>query len=244
MMSGKLSTYWRIIVVKTSATLLVSLCCAGLAFGQQQAAAPVKMECRDLSTSGNVVFSNETLVNGMACHVVDAKPRAQVNIAPPTNSATQNLTEGQPAAESLPSVTAAPVTTAPVTAPPATTAPVLANAHIIPGATVYIEAMDGFDNYLAAALRKKSVPLVPVANKEQATYILSGTSEEKKPGWAKIAFTGQIHSDNEASVRMIDRASGIVVFAYAVDKKNTLHGQQTTAEACAKHLKEQIEKGK
>jgi hypothetical protein len=59
----------------------------------------------------------------------------------------------------------------------------------------------------------------PVATKEQATYILSGTSEEKKPGWAKIAFTGQIHSDNEASVRMIDRASGVIVFAYAVDKK-------------------------
>jgi hypothetical protein len=30
--------------------------------------------------------------------------------------------------------------------------------------------------------------------------------------------------------------------AYAVNKKNMMHAHQTTAEACAKHLKEQIEK--
>jgi TolB-like protein len=86
------------------------------------------------------------------------------------------------------------------------------------------------------------VPLVPVASEEQARYILRGTAEEKKPGWAKMVMTRQLHSDNAASVQMIDRKSGAIVFAYSVDKKNTLHGQQTTAEACAKHLKEQIEK--
>ena len=55
-----------------------------------------------------------------------------------------------------------------------------------------------------------------------------------------MAFTGNIHSDNAASVTMSDQKTGAVVFAYAVDKKNTLHGQQTTAEACAKHLEETI----
>jgi hypothetical protein len=75
----------------------------------------------------------------------------------------------------------------------------------------------------------------------QATYVLRGTSEEKKPGAAKIIFMGQLHSDNAASVQMADRATGAIVFACAVNK-NTLHGQQTTAEACAKHLKDQIEK--
>jgi hypothetical protein len=85
------------------------------------------------------------------------------------------------------------------------------------------------------------VPLVPVASEGQATYVLRGTSEEKKPGTAKIIFMGQLHSDNAASVQMADRATGAIVFACAVNK-NTLHGQQTTAEACAKHLKDQIEK--
>jgi hypothetical protein len=50
------------------------------------------------------------------------------------------------------------------------------------------------------------------------------------------------HSDDSASVEMFDRQTGAIVFAHAVNKKNTMHGHQTTAEACAKHLKEQIEK--
>ena len=33
-----------------------------------------------------------------------------------------------------------------------------------------------------------------------------------------------------------------VVFAYAVNKKNSLHGRQTAAEACAKHLKDIVSK--
>ena len=187
---------------------------------QQQTAPPVKMECRDLSATGSVVLPNESLVNGMACHVVT-------------------------------SAKAAPMTPAPAQAPVSTQAytPVSANAsaapittRIISGSTVFIAPMEGFENYLAAAFQKKGVPLVPVASEEQATYVLKGTSEEKKPGAAKIIFMGQLHSDNAASVQMSDRTTGAIVFAYAVNKKNTLHGQQTTAEACAKHLKDQIEK--
>ena len=116
------------------------------------------------------------------------------------------------------------------------------STRIAAGSTVFIEPMQGYENYLAAALRKKNVPLLPVASEEQATYVLKGTAEEKKPGVAKMIFMKQIHSDNAASVQLIDRRTGIIVFAYAVDKKNTLHGQQTTAEACAKHLKDAIEK--
>jgi hypothetical protein len=38
--------------------------------------------------------------------------------------------------------------------------------------------MEGFMNRLLAAFQKKSVFLVPVANKEQATYMLKDKSEE------------------------------------------------------------------
>lgn len=184
---------------------------------QQPQAASVKMECRDLSTSGNVLNPNETLVNGMACHVVQAVP----SVTP----ARATLTPASAEAPVSASVPAAPIST-----------------RIISGATVYISPMDGFENYLAAALQKKGVPLVPVGTEEQATYVLKGTSEEKKPGAAKIIFMGQIHADDAASVQMMDRRTGAIVFAYSVNKKNTLHGQQTTAEACAKHLKDKIEK--
>jgi hypothetical protein len=112
----------------------------------------------------------------------------------------------------------------------------MAASNIPPGAKVYIEKMDGFENYLAAAFSKKKVELVITADKAQADYVISGTSEDKKAGWAKIIFMGNIHSDAAASISMTDTKTSEVVFAYAVDKKSTMHGQQTTAEACAKHL--------
>jgi hypothetical protein len=122
------------------------------------------------------------------------------------------------------------------TAPtPATVEP--ASTKIAPGSKVYITPMDGFENYLLAALGKKKVALFPVADKERADYIIAGTSLDKKAGWAKIVFMGNLHSDNAASITMTDVKTGAIVYAYAVDKKSTMHGQQTTAEACAKHLK-------
>ena len=108
--------------------------------------------------------------------------------------------------------------------------------------SVFISPMNGFESYLAAAFAKKQVPLTIVTDPARAAYIITGTADEKKAGVAKMLVFGQIHSDNAASIQMVDQKTSAVVFAYAVNKKNTLHGQQTTAEACAKHLKEQLEK--
>jgi TolB-like protein len=209
--------------LKTTIGVLVFVCSAGAALAQQQADAPVRMECRDLP-SGSALAANESLMNGMACHVVGAKQDVAA----------------KPAASFAPKS----ASNTPAELPPSEnfSAPVPVDTHIQAGATVFIVPMEGFENYLAAALQKKSVPLVPVASEQQARYVLKGTSEEKKPGWAKMVMMKQIHSDDAASVQLIDRKSGAIVFAYSVNKKNTLHGQQTTAEACAKHLKEQIEK--
>jgi len=51
--------------------------------------------------------------------------------------------------------------------------------------------MDGFENYLAAALGKKKVQLVPVADQSLADYVISGTSVDKKAGWAKNSGYGK-----------------------------------------------------
>jgi hypothetical protein len=53
---------------------------------------------------------------------------------------------------------------------------------------------------------------------------------------------GSWHSDEQASISVASIESGAVVFAYSANKKNSAHGRQTTAEACAKHLKDEIEK--
>lgn len=116
-----------------------------------------------------------------------------------------------------------------------------ASPSIERGSKVFIEPMDGFETYLAAALEKKKVPLVMVSDKDKADYIITGNAEHKPAGWAKVIFMGNIHSDEQASVSMVSTKTTEVVFAYAVNKKNTLHGMQTSAEACAKHLKERIE---
>jgi len=115
--------------------------------------------------------------------------------------------------------------------------------RVVPaGSKVFVEATDGFDTYLGAALHKKHVPLVIVADKEKAEYALEGVSDHVKAGSAKTVFLGQIHSDEQAGIRLVNRKTGEVVFAYAVNKKNSLHGRQTAAEACAKHLKDIVGK--
>lgn len=190
----------------------------GLTAGAQNSAT-VQMQCRKLAEGGNNYLGpNETIINGMACHTVAQEAPAVAPVETPKPR--------EQAPSILPSAT---VPSGPV------------STKITSGARVYVEPMDGFGTYLVAAIQKKKVQLIPVANVEQADYVISGTSEEKKAGWAKIVFAGNIHSDDSASVSMADRRTGAIMFAYAVNKKSTLHGNQTTAEACAKHLEAHIQ---
>ena len=212
--------------------LTLGLLAAATTVSAQQTAT-VQMQCHDLSTNGNFVGPDEIVINGMACRPVKQGP-AQNHTATPNA-----LTSAAPAD--------APVSPAPTAAPLAAlaAAPLLPataeNLKVTPGAKVYIAPMDGFENYLVAAFGKKKVELVPVFDQSRADYVITGTSVDKKAGWAKIAFMGNIHSDNAASISMTDVRTGAIVYAYAVDKKSTMHGQQTTAEACAKHLKSHME---
>jgi len=113
------------------------------------------------------------------------------------------------------------------------------------GAKVFVNPMpDGFDTYLKTAFEKKKVPLVVVSSRDEADYEIKGVSDTQKAGAAKKIMLGSWHSDEQASISVSSIRSGEVVYAYSANKKNSAHGKQTTAEACAKHLKETIEKGK
>lgn len=117
-----------------------------------------------------------------------------------------------------------------------------ASVQTIPaGSKLYVAPGGGFDTFLAAALNKKQVPVTIVADKDKADYIVEATSESQKAGWAKVIFTGQTGSAEEASIRIINVKTSEVVFAYAVNKRNSVHGKQSSAEACAKHLKEVVQ---
>jgi hypothetical protein len=105
-----------------------------------------------------------------------------------------------------------------------------AEAQRIPsGARVFIEKMDGFEDYLAAAFQTKQVPVVMVTDKGKADYVVSGSA------------TGDLRDPHHqrATIKLVDK-DGVVVFAYAFDDDYAIHGKQSAAEACAKNLKKAI----
>ncbi len=147
------------------------------------------------------------------------------------------------------------------------------------GSTVYIEPMGGYETDLAAAFTKKHVPLIVVADKDKADYIIRSTVSHAQPVQpAVVVNTSNVNNttvnsanvntgntdtweqskeraaaraaaraalgSTSANISVIDVHSSQVVFAYSVGKAGTTHQEQSAAEACAKHLKEFIEKKK
>jgi len=119
-----------------------------------------------------------------------------------------------------------------------------AKGRIPRGARFFIDPIEGgYDIYLTAAMQQKQVPIVIVTDKAKADFELSGVTESDKAGWAKILFWGNTNSAEQASIKVVDLKTGTVVFGYNVNKSSSFRGKQSSAEACAKHLKEKIEKG-
>lgn len=111
------------------------------------------------------------------------------------------------------------------------------------GAKVFIAPIsDGYESYLKDALAAKKVPVEVVASRESADYEITGNAESQKAGAAKKIIMGNWHSREEASITLSNLKSGEVVWAYSVHEEGSTHGKRSSAEACAKHLKEAIEK--
>src|ERR1700730_1934560 len=54
------------------------------------------------------------------------------------------------------------------------------------GSKVFIEPMNGFENYLAAAIQKKKGPVTVVADRNVADFVITGSAQHEKAGWAKV----------------------------------------------------------
>jgi hypothetical protein len=106
-------------------------------------------------------------------------------------------------------------------------------------AKVYIAPMSGFETPLKKAIADKKVPIEIVEQREQAEYEITGTSDSKKASTAKKVILGSWHSDEDASIKVANLKTGEIVFAYSAHKQDSAHGQRSTAEACAKHLKDE-----
>ena len=114
-----------------------------------------------------------------------------------------------------------------------------AQTKIPTGSKVFVASMGGFETPLKKALADKKVPLEIVEQRELAEYEITGTSESKKASTAKKVILGSWHSDEEASIKVASVKSGEIVYAYSAHKQDSAHGQRSTAEACAKHLKDE-----
>ena len=121
-----------------------------------------------------------------------------------------------------------------------------ATSKIIPaGSKVFINPIeDGFHDYLKAALQAKKVPLVVVEDKDSADFAINGHSETEKASTAKKVIMLNWHSNEQASIQVVNLKTSEIVFAYSANKQSSAHGKKSTAEACAKHLKEKIESKK
>ena len=116
-----------------------------------------------------------------------------------------------------------------------------ADTRIPRNSKVYIAPMDGFETYLAAAFRKKEVPLVMVTEPEYADFVISGTHEKKNAGWAKTIFMGDARSTASASMQVVNMKTKVVVFADSSHRGSANRGERSTAEKLAKYLKQKIE---
>jgi hypothetical protein len=99
----------------------------------------------------------------------------------------------------------------------------------------------GFETYLAAALRKKNVPLLIVADASQADFIIEGTADKKAAGLAKKILLGDFRKSTSASMTVTNLRTGVVAYADSSDKSSANRGLRSSAEKLAKYLKKKIE---
>jgi len=157
-----------------------------------------------------------------------------------------------------------PEPNSPGTAEPPEEGTASGTAPIPAGARIVIAPMGGFETYFAAAIREKKVPVKLTLERASSQFFVVSTNTEWEgfvygsgANWSRSSGSaGSAASSTrglEASIMIIDAKTKDVVWAYEVHKNShgslffgTLgaRGQQSIAEACAKHLKVYIEKGK
>jgi 3D (Asp-Asp-Asp) domain-containing protein len=105
----------------------------------------------------------------------------------------------------------------------------------------YIQGMNGFENYLVAAFKKKKVDLLVVADRSQADFEITGFAEHQRANWAKIIF-GSGLPESEASIQVINLKTSVVAYAVGSYKVDAINGKKSTAEHLAKNLRQKMER--
>jgi hypothetical protein len=146
--------------------------------------------------------------------------------------------------------TSALVTEAGASAPvaPVPLDPFLAT-RIPPNSKIYIapfksedttNPVEGFESYMAAALRKKGVPLIMVNDRSQADFEIAGSADKKGAGFAKKWLLGDFRRSTSASLTVTNLHTGVIAYADSSDRASANRGLRSSAEKLAKYLKRKI----
>ena len=124
------------------------------------------------------------------------------------------------------------------------------DAQVIPrNSRVFISRIDSpnnkrplerFESYLAAAIRKKNVPIIMVTDRSQADFEIVGTAESRAPGWEQKVF-GEFRETIYASISVVNIRTGVVAYADSSYREAANRGPRSSAEKLAKYLKKKIE---
>jgi hypothetical protein len=226
------------------------------------------LSCRPLDPGNTYIEPDEKVIGNQACKIVSTSfaapkpaPAASAPAPAPPSPPAENATPVAAAAEQ-------PVAS-PNEAPSTEPGEVVTSMTTIPsGSRIVIAPMGGFETYFAAAVREKKVPITLTLDKSRAQFFVVSTETEwqgfvygsagaatwnQNGGTAAHGSSASSTRGLEASIMLLDAKTKDVVWAYEVHKSShgalflgtrAARGQQSLAEACAKHLKEFIEKGK
>ncbi|MFN2512511.1 MAG: hypothetical protein ABR568_13965 [Pyrinomonadaceae bacterium] len=101
--------------------------------------------------------------------------------------------------------------------------------------------VEGFETYMAAALRKKGVPIIMVADRSQADFEITGSADKKGAGWAKKWLLADFRGTASASFTMTNLHTGVVAYADASHRASANKGLRSSAEKLAKYLKRKMD---
>ena len=100
--------------------------------------------------------------------------------------------------------------------------------------------VEGFESYMAAAIRKKGVPIIMVADRSQADFEIAGSADKKGAGWAKKWLLGDFRGEASASFTVTNLRTGVVAYADASHRASANKGLRSSAEKLAKYLKRKM----
>jgi hypothetical protein len=228
------------------------------------------LSCRPLEPGNTFVDPDEKVFGNQICKIVSASTPTQKS-APAQTAPTPVTPPATSGSEASPSSTSAGTNSsdaAPAKATEARPDPGPSTSQVSSGSRVVIAPMGGFETYFAAAVREKKVPITLTLERNAAQYFVVSTETEWQgfvygsgggaswnQGGGSAAHGSAASSTRglEASIMLVDAKTKDIVWAYEVHKSShgallfgtqAARGQQSLAEACAKHLKEFIEKGK